>query len=62
MKKLLIVLMLITLVIADELNASEKIDENSVARRRKHGFGGNHLCKCISSEILELNFINQTNI
>lgn len=40
--------MLITLVIAEELNSSEKSDETSVARRRKHGFGGfggQHLCK-----------------
>lgn len=54
MKKLLIVLMLITLVIADELNASEKSDETSVARRRKHRFGfggGSHLCKSTTSEI-----------
>lgn len=47
--------MLITLVIADELNSSEKSDETSVARRRKHrygfGFGGHHLCKCRSKEL-----------
>lgn len=54
MKKVLIVLMLITLVIADELNASEKNDETSVARRRKHrfGFGGHHLCKSIQHDIV----------
>lgn len=47
--------MLITLVIADELNSSEKSDETSVARRRKHryGFGGHHLCKCRSKELLK---------
>lgn len=54
MKKLLIVLMLIALVIADELNASENSYETSVARRRKHrfGFGGHHLCKSVQQDIV----------